>query len=172
MASHEKAAEDWKQKSDSQGWYDDPDMDQLMARTNEVGQATESEDGVFFNADSADPDALVEMYHRVMWEWFLLDGEAQHTWERRVKDTGIMINWAYYEPLEAPVIPPGRQVECEKGMAKDEQAEAETMEQEKKDVQEIENKGKEAESERRAVVLTQFDVQAQTKSRGSFLQKT
>ena len=76
-----------------------------------------------------------------------------------------MINWAYYEPLEAPVIPPGRQVECEKGMAKDEQVEAETMEQEKKDVHEIENNEKKAESERRAVVLTQFDVQAQDKSR-------
>ena len=163
MAYYVKAAEDWKQKSDSQGWYDDPDMDQLMARTNEVGQATESEDGGFFNAYSADLIAMVEMSHRVMWEWFLLDGEAQHTWERREKDTRIMINWAYYEPLEAPVIPPGRQVECEKGMAKDEQAEAETMEQEKKDVQEIENNEKNAESERRAVVLTQFDVQAQDK---------
>ena len=73
--------------------------------------------------------AMVEMSHRVLWECFLLDGEAQHTWERRVKDTGIMLNWAYNEPLEAPVIPPARQVECEQGMAKDEQAKAGTMEQ-------------------------------------------
>ena len=37
-----------------------------MARTNEVGQATESEDEGFFNAYSADLIAMVEMSHRVM----------------------------------------------------------------------------------------------------------
>ena len=79
MAFHDKAAEDWKNESDSQGWYDDPDMDQLMARTNEVGQATESEYEGFFNAASTDPDAMVEMSHRVMRECFLWDGEAHHT---------------------------------------------------------------------------------------------
>ena len=57
----------------------------------------------------------------------------------------------------------GHVVECDEGIAMEDQAKeetkAETIEQEKKEVQEIENKEKKAESERRAVVWTQFDVQ-------------